>query len=103
MSAFVVLRSSWPLRKAAPSRLRPGGFPGLARMIVEQQISVAAAAAIWARVQAGLPELTPHAIMALDDPALALGVGRLEAHYFAHQAFLHSFRRTPHTARLRYS
>ena len=31
-------------------RLRTGGFEGLFRMIVEQQVSVAAAAAIWRRV-----------------------------------------------------
>ena len=35
-------------------RLRPGGFEGLFHMIVDQQVSVASAAAIWARVVAGL-------------------------------------------------
>jgi DNA-3-methyladenine glycosylase II len=71
-------------------RLRPGGFPGLARMIVEQQISVAAAAAIWARVQAGLPDLTPHAVMALDDPALqGLGLSRPKVRYLREIAGAH--------------
>ena len=35
-------------------RLRPGGYEGLFHMIVDQQVSVAAAAAIWAKVVAGL-------------------------------------------------
>lgn len=39
---------------AAPElRRRPGGYPGLLRIVVGQQISTAAAAAIWARVEAG--------------------------------------------------
>ncbi len=46
-------------------RLRPGGFEGLFRMIVEQQVSVASAAAIWARVVAGLDgRLTPERVLA---------------------------------------
>ena len=46
-------------------RLRTGGFEGLFRMIVEQQVSVASAAAIWARVVAGLEgEVTPDRVLA---------------------------------------
>lgn len=46
-------------------RSRVGGFEGLFRMIVEQQVSVAAAAAIWKRVVAGLDgEITPRAVLA---------------------------------------
>ncbi|MCZ8088178.1 MAG: DNA-3-methyladenine glycosylase 2 family protein [Brevundimonas sp.] len=45
-------------------RLRPGGFEGLFRMIVEQQVSVAAAASIWRRVGAGLGEVTPERLLA---------------------------------------
>ena len=33
-------------------RVRTGGFEGLFHMIVDQQVSVASAAAIWARVSA---------------------------------------------------
>lgn len=48
-------------------RLRTGGFEGLFRMIVEQQVSVASAAAIWKRVVAGLDEdLTPDRVLATD-------------------------------------
>ena len=71
-------------------RLRPGGFAGLARMIVEQQISVAAAASIWARVQEGLPDMTPHALMALDDPALqGFGLSRPKVRYLREIADAH--------------
>ena len=35
-------------------RRRIGGFEGLFHMIVDQQVSLASAAAIWARVEAGL-------------------------------------------------
>lgn len=48
-------------------RLRTGGFEGLFRMIVEQQVSVASAAAIWKRVVEGLGgEITPHSVLARD-------------------------------------
>jgi DNA-3-methyladenine glycosylase II len=47
-------------------RRRPGGFEALFRIIVEQQVSVASAQAIWARCQAG---------MNCTDPAHALRQG----------------------------
>ena len=48
-------------------RLRPGGYEGLFRMIVEQQVSVAAAASIWKRTVEGLGgAVTPQALLALD-------------------------------------
>lgn len=52
-------------------RLRTGGFEGLFRMIVEQQVSVASAAAIWKRVVDGLDgEVTPPRVLATDIPTL---------------------------------
>ncbi len=46
-------------------RRRVGGFEGLFHMIVDQQVSVASAAAIWARVEAGLAgEVTPECVLA---------------------------------------
>ena len=46
-------------------RRRVGGFEGLFHMIVDQQVSVASAAAIWARVEAGLDgEVTPECVLA---------------------------------------
>jgi len=44
-------------------RVRPGGFEGLVWMIVGQQVSTASAAAIWARVQAGLGAVTAHTVL----------------------------------------
>ncbi|NOX95334.1 MAG: DNA-3-methyladenine glycosylase 2 family protein [Alphaproteobacteria bacterium] len=40
-------------------RRRPGGFEALFRIIIEQQVSVASAQAIWARCQSGMSEMTP--------------------------------------------
>ena len=46
-------------------RRRVGGFEGLFHMIVDQQVSLAAAAAIWARVETGLGgEVTPDRVLA---------------------------------------
>lgn len=56
-----------PLEAALPPfawRLRPAGFHGLAKMIVEQQVSVASAAAIWGRLEAGLGEVSGRAVLA---------------------------------------
>ena len=45
-------------------RVRTGGFEGLFHMIVDQQVSVASAAAIWARVVAGLDgDVTPERVL----------------------------------------
>jgi DNA-3-methyladenine glycosylase II len=52
-------------------RLRTGGFEGLFRMVVEQQVSVASAAAIWGRVLIGLDsELTPARVLATETEVL---------------------------------
>lgn len=46
-------------------RRRTGGFEGLFHMIVDQQVSLASAAAIWARVEAGLGgEVTAERVLA---------------------------------------
>ena len=64
-------------------RRRTGGFEGLFRMIVDQQVSLASAAAIWARVEAGLGgEVTPERVLATDIEALrALGLSIQKATY----------------------
>lgn len=51
-------------------RTRPGGFEGLFQMIVEQQVSVASAAAIWGRVEAGMGAMTPEALLAHEPETL---------------------------------
>lgn len=67
-------------------RSRPGGFEGLLRMIVEQQVSLAAAAAIWSRVKEGLGgDLTPAAVQARDIETLrTFGLSMQKARY-AHE------------------
>jgi DNA-3-methyladenine glycosylase II len=64
-------------------RLRPGGFEGLFRMIVEQQVSVAAAASIWRRVVEGLGgDVTPEALLRHDVEALrGFGLSGQKAKY----------------------
>jgi DNA-3-methyladenine glycosylase II len=57
-----------PLRRLQP------GFEGLARIVVGQQLSVASAAAIWARTVAACRPFEPQVLLALEDKDLA-GVG----------------------------
>jgi DNA-3-methyladenine glycosylase II len=53
---------------ALPLRRRDGGFGGLARIIVGQQLSVASANAIWARFAAAFPQLTADAVHRAREP-----------------------------------
>ncbi len=63
-------------------RLRTGGFEGLFRMIVEQQVSVAAAASIWRRVGERLGEITPQSVLAHStDELRAFGLSGQKARY----------------------
>lgn len=64
-------------------RRRVGGFEGLFHMIVDQQVSIAAAAAIWARVEAGLGgEVTPERVLATDIETLrTFGLSGQKARY----------------------
>ncbi|MDU8926435.1 DNA-3-methyladenine glycosylase 2 family protein [Alisedimentitalea sp. MJ-SS2] len=64
-----------------PLRLRPDGFAQLLSAIVSQQVSVASANAIWARVQAaGLND--PARVAGADDEALrAVGLSRPKVRY----------------------
>jgi DNA-3-methyladenine glycosylase II len=63
-------------------RLRTGGFEGLFRMIVEQQVSVAAAASIWRRVGEGLGEITPETVLArTPDELRSFGLSGQKARY----------------------
>lgn len=65
-----------------PPRDRPPGFGSLLRAIVGQQISAAAAAALWTRLAAAIDPLTPVAVAALELDALrALGLSRQKALY----------------------
>ncbi len=51
-------------------RRRPGGFEALFRIIVEQQVSVPSAQAIWQRCLAGVDPLTPAAAIAAGEEGL---------------------------------
>ena len=63
-------------------RRRPGGFEGLFRIIVEQQVSVPSAQAIWARCRAGLDPVTPEGAAALGAAGLkAFGLSSPKARY----------------------
>lgn len=64
-----------------PLRLRPDGFAQLLSAIVSQQVSVASANAIWARMQdAGLDHPNRMA-MASDDDLRAVGLSRQKMRY----------------------
>jgi DNA-3-methyladenine glycosylase II len=63
-------------------RLRACGFYGLAKMIVEQQVSVAAAETIWGRLEAGLGKVTPERILAKrEDELRGFGLSGQKARY----------------------
>lgn len=53
-----------------PLRTLPQGFAGLARIVVGQQVSTAAARSIFARLEAGLPALAPEAVLAASEERL---------------------------------
>ncbi len=66
-----------------PERVRPHDFPTMLRVIVGQQVSVAAANSIWARVAALMDDApTPEKLLAHDHGALrAAGLSRQKATY----------------------
>lgn len=67
---------------ALPDRRRPEGFATLAMLIVEQQVSIASARAIWGRLLAGLGEVTAERIGACtDDELRAFGLSRPKVRY----------------------
>lgn len=63
-----------------PLRRRAGGFEGLARIVVGQQLSVASAAAIWARTEAAVSPFEAPRLLATPDAVLraaGLSVGKV--------------------------
>jgi DNA-3-methyladenine glycosylase II len=78
-------------------RLRPGGFFGLARLIVAQQVSLSSAEAIWSRLEAGLGEVAAGPVLACGEAGLLqFGLSRPKARY------LHALARSaPELERLR--
>jgi DNA-3-methyladenine glycosylase II len=48
---------------ALPLRRRPGGFAGIASIVVSQQLSTSSASAIWGRLAAAYDPFTPQALI----------------------------------------
>jgi DNA-3-methyladenine glycosylase II len=72
------------LERAGPPRFRRrrNGFETLLHIILEQQVSIDAAAAMFRRLRGLLPQLTPAAFLTLDDANLRLcGFSRQKASY----------------------
>ncbi|HYG87663.1 MAG TPA: DNA-3-methyladenine glycosylase 2 family protein [Azospirillum sp.] len=49
---------------------RPAGFPGLLRIILEQQLSTQVAVALWRKLEERAPGITPESYLALDEATL---------------------------------
>jgi DNA-3-methyladenine glycosylase II len=63
-------------------RAKPGGFAGLVRLILEQQVSVASANAIWTRLEQGLGSVTQKSVLTHDIEALkGFGLSIQKARY----------------------
>jgi DNA-3-methyladenine glycosylase II len=81
------------LHQATPDfewRLRPAGYAGLVKFIVEQQVSTAAAASIWRRLQEGVGDIEPARVLAFDEEGLkAFGLSRPKARYAREIATAH--------------
>lgn len=67
-----------------PPRSRPPGFGSLVRIILGQQVSVAAAASIWDRLTAGVDPFTPDNVLRRSvDELRTYGLSRQKASYIA--------------------
>ncbi|UPG94607.1 DNA-3-methyladenine glycosylase family protein [Luteibacter aegosomatissinici] len=63
-------------------RSRPAGFAGLLRLVAEQQVSVASAAAIWKRIEEGLGSVTAATVLAAGEERMrTLGLSKPKARY----------------------
>lgn len=75
VAALIALDPAWArvadISGAPRLRRRTPGFEGLARTVVSQQLSVASAEAIWARLAALLDPVTPTGLLAIPDETLA--------------------------------
>jgi len=67
---------------APPLWARPRSFATLARIILEQQVSLKSAATLYARVTTAMGGMTPAAVLTQGEPGLrALGLTRQKARY----------------------
>ncbi|WP_417519202.1 DNA-3-methyladenine glycosylase family protein [Minwuia sp.] len=76
------LRRARQVCGALPDRRRPGGFEALTMLIIEQQVSVASARAIWARLISGIQPFSPENVLAHDQETLrGFGLSKPKARY----------------------
>ena len=62
--------------------LKPGGFGGMVRIILGQQVSVLAAEAMWRKLETSLPEISPQVLAGQSDEDLkAFGFSRQKSRY----------------------
>jgi len=65
-----------------PPRTRPAGFEHLTRIIIEQQVSLASAAAIWRRMVNGITPFTAKRLLEFSEENLrGMGLSRAKAIY----------------------
>jgi DNA-3-methyladenine glycosylase II len=65
-----------------PMRKKIGGFPGLAQLLVSQQVSTAAAETIFRRFEEAMGGLEPENLLALDEATLSgCGISRPKQRY----------------------
>ena len=77
------------LEAAGRPSMRPArqGFPALMEIITEQQLSVASAKAIWARIEAGIAPMTPEKTLTFSDEEFrAMGMSGQKIRYSRHLA-----------------
>ena len=65
-----------------PSRMRPAGFKPLVKIIVEQQVSIASANAIWGRLEKAITPFKPETLLSFSETRLRdLGLSKQKAVY----------------------
>jgi len=76
------LRSAHAVAGNPYYRKRPQGFPSLLKIMVEQQLSRASADAIWGRLTALVPDLTPRMVLNTPEDSLRrVGLSRPKVRY----------------------
>ena len=79
------LRSIFEQHGPPPLWSRPQGFPTLVRIILEQQVSLASAASVFARLQENIVPFKPDRFVEMGDSGLrSLGLTRQKTAYLLH-------------------
>lgn len=70
------------VERPVPVEVLDPGFPGMVHLILGQQVSIEAADAMYARLEATIGPVTPEGILSLDDPTMQqCGFTRMKAEY----------------------